>query len=73
MPLVIKHHTVPHLKGLDSGLEPYTSHGRGSDFMGPMLAQKRVILYHREANERFAMFSIVHSHIHVDSRFSSRT
>ena len=27
--------------------------------MGPMLAKKRLILYHREANERFAMLSIV--------------
>ena len=59
MPLVIKHHTVPHLKGLDSGLEPKTSCGRGSSFMGPMLALKGLILYHREANEQFAMLSIV--------------
>ena len=53
------HHTVPHLKGLNSGLEPLTSHGRGSNSMGPMLALKRVILHHREANEWFAMLSIV--------------
>ena len=38
MPLEIKQHTVPHLKGLNSGLEPYTSHGRGSNSMVPMLA-----------------------------------
>ena len=38
MPLEIKNHTVPHLKGLNSGLEPYTSRGRGSNFIAPMLA-----------------------------------
>ena len=27
--------------------------------MGPMLAQKRLILHHREVNERFAMLLIV--------------
>ena len=59
MPLEIKRHTVSHLKGLNSGLEPYTSRGHGSNFMGPMLAYKRLILYHREANEQFAMLSIV--------------
>ena len=48
MPLEIKHHTVPHLKGLNSGLEPLTSRGRGSNVMGPMLAKKRLILYHRD-------------------------
>ena len=31
--------------------------------MGRMLALKRLILYHREANERFAMLSIVYSAI----------
>ena len=36
--LEIKHHTVPHLKGLNSGLEPLDSLGRGSNSMGPMLA-----------------------------------
>ena len=55
--LGIKHHTVPHLKGLNSGLEP--SHGRGSKSMGSMLAQKVLILHHREANERFVLLSIV--------------
>ena len=33
---LIKHHTVPHLKGVNSGLEPYTSHGGGSNFIGPI-------------------------------------
>ena len=32
MPLEIKHHIVPHLKGLNSGIEPLTSCGRGSTF-----------------------------------------
>ena len=38
MPLEIKYHTVPHLKGLNSGLEPQTSCGHGSNSMDPMLA-----------------------------------
>ena len=59
MPLETKHHSIPHLKGLNGGLESKTSHGRDSDFMGPMLALKRLILHHREANEHFAMLSIV--------------
>ena len=33
MPLEIKHHTVPHLKGLNSGMEPKTSCGRGRTFL----------------------------------------
>ena len=45
MPLEIKHHTVPHLKGLDSGLTPVTRRGRGSNFMGPMLVYKKKIRY----------------------------
>jgi len=38
MPLEIKRHTVPHLKGLNSGLERKTSRLHGSNSMGPMLA-----------------------------------
>ena len=32
MPLEIKNHTVPHLKGLNSFLEPSTKHGCGCTF-----------------------------------------
>ena len=32
MPLEINHHTVPHLKGLNSVLETSTRHGHGSTF-----------------------------------------
>ena len=59
MPLAIKHHTVPHLKGLNSCLETQTSHGDGNNSMGPMPAQKVLILHHREANEQFVLLSIV--------------
>ena len=38
MPLEIKRHTVPHLKGLNSGRESPTRHGRDSNFVGSMLS-----------------------------------
>ena len=37
MPLEIKRHTVPHLKGLNSGLEPKTSRLHSSNSMDPTL------------------------------------
>ena len=52
MPLVIKYHTVPHLKGLNSGLEPSTMLRYGSNFIGPILSRKVLILLHRKANEQ---------------------
>ena len=65
MCLAIKQHTVPLLKGVNSGLELQTS--RGSSSMGPMLASKVFILHNMEANERFVLLSIVFQHKRLQS------
>ena len=59
IPLEIKRHTVPHFKGLNSGLEPQTRHWDGINFIGPMPSQKVFILLHTGANERFVLLPFV--------------
>ena len=39
--------------------------------MGPMLALKKLILYHREANKLFAMLSIVDRQGHLGSEIGN--
>ena len=63
MPLEIKPHTVPHLKGLNSGLEPSTKHGYGSYYKNPMFSLKVLILLRKEANERFVLLLAAHIHL----------
>ena len=58
MHLAVKHQTVPHLKSLNSDLDPRLAVGVAQILWTPCLL-KKVILYHREANERFSMMSIV--------------
>ena len=60
MHLEIKQHTVPHLKGLNSDIEPQTRRGRGSNFIGPMLSYKVLILLHTESSVPFVMLSAVY-------------
>ena len=57
MHLEIKSHT--HLKGLNSGLEPSTRPGHGSNLVGPLLSSTLLILLNREANVRFVLLFAV--------------
>ena len=53
MPLEIKHRTVPHLKGLNSGLEPLTKSGRGSTFTLHHTTLKSAHFPYKQAELRF--------------------
>ena len=53
MPLQIKHHTVPHLKGLTCSIECRGGHGRGSTFKQCYTVMKSTILLHKWPKQRF--------------------
>ena len=54
MPLEIEHHTVPHFKGLKSGLEPLTRCRCGNSFTLHQTTKVRISL-HKQAKQRFHM------------------
>ena len=54
-PLEIKPHTVPHLKGLNSGLEPLTKCEHGSTFTLHHTTLKSAHFPYKQAEQQFHM------------------
>ena len=65
MAFEIKCHTLSHLKGLNSGIEPSTRHGPDNNILGPMLSEKVLVLLYGEANEQLVLLFAVSISLYI--------
>ena len=68
MPFEIKRCTLPHLKGLNSVLEPSTRPGRGSTFTLHYILWKVTIFLHKQAMKQFHINIAVHHLLHENAK-----